>query len=374
MAKSDQHSVAFPILDDTQVATLATFGTRRSLRDGEFLFRAGDREYKFFVVERGAVEIVEHSSGETKRVAFHERHAFGGDVSLMTGRPALVSAVAHGETEVFEIGRQDIKRIMSERPVLGEILLRAFIARRELLVASDFQGLKVIGSGSSRDTFRIRDFLARNQVPFTWIDMDRESQVREILRGFGLTEEDTPVVVFGSEPLLRNPSTRAMAELIGVRRPLVQKAYDLVIVGGGPAGLAAAVYGSSEGLATIVIDAVAPGGQAGTSSKIENYLGFPTGISGSELTNRAILQAQKFRGSDVIVVGGGNSAGQAAMFLSEQTPKVYVLIRASDLRMSMSSYLVDRIEKADNIEVLTQSKISKMLGDGRLEACEITNC
>ena len=445
MAKSDQHSVAFPILDDTQVATLATFGTRRSLRDGEFLFRAGDREYNFFVVERGAVEIVEHSIGKTRSVAFHERHAFGGDVSLVTGRPALVSGVARGDTEVFEIAAGDIKRIMGDRPALGDVLLRAFIARRELLVASDFQGLRVIGSGSSRDTFRIRDFLARNQVPFTWIDMDRESQVRELLRGFGLTEEDTPVVVFGSEPLLRNPSTRAMAELIGVRRPLVQKTYDLVIVGGGPAGLAAAVYGSSEGLATVVIDAVAPGGQAGTSSKIENYLGFPTGISGSELTNRAILQAQKFgtqfsspsrvtrltfvndvnqiwfddeglvvsrcvliatgadyrkldvpgrerlegsgvyyaatvteaqmcRGSDVIVVGGGNSAGQAAMFLSEQTPKVYVLIRASDLRMSMSSYLVDRIEKSDNIEVLTQSKISKMLGDGRLEACEITNC
>ena len=293
MADVDLHKVAFPTLDDAQVATLARFGTRRLLRDGEHLFKAGDREYKFFVVERGAVEIVEHSSGETKRVTLHERHAFGGDVSLVTGRPALISGISRGDTEIFEIARDDIRRIMGERPALGDVLLRAFIARRELLVASDFQGLRVLGA-SSRDTFRIRDFLAKNQVPFTWIDLNHDPQVGALLQSFGLSEADTPVVVFGSEPLLKNPSTRELAELIGVRRPLTQRVYDLVIVGGGPAGLAAAVYGSSEGLATTVIDAVAPGGQAGTSSKIENYLGFPTGISGAELATRAILQAQKF--------------------------------------------------------------------------------
>jgi len=444
MADVDLHKVAFPTLDDVQVATLARFGTRRLLRDGEHLFKAGDREYKFFVVERGAVEIVEHSSGETKRVTLHERHAFGGDVSLVTGRPALVSAVARGDTEVFEISPSDIRRIMAERPALGELLLRAFIARRELLVASDFQGLRVLGAGSSRDTFRIRDFLARNQVPFTWIDVDHDPQVGALLQSFGLTEADTPVVVFGSEPLLRNPSTRALADLIGVRRPLTQRVYDLVIVGGGPAGLAAAVYASSEGLATAVIDASAPGGQASTSSKIENYLGFPTGISGAELANRAILQAQKFgaqfsspsqvarlefennqaviwlddggrvstrcvlvatgaeyrkldvpkreqfeglgvyyaatptelqlcRGADVIVVGGGNSAGQAVMFLSEQTSRVFLLLRGGGLRKSMSSYLADRIESADNIEVLPEAEICRMLGDQWLEAVEIKN-
>jgi len=444
MATQDLQTVAFPTLDDVHVATLAKFGTRRALRDGEHLFKAGDREYKFFVVVRGAVEIVEHSSGETKKVALHERHAFGGDVSLVTGRPALVSAIARDETEVFEISPSDIRRIMGERPALGELLLRAFIARRELLVASDFQGLRVIGAGSSRDTFRIRDFLARNQVPFTWIDMDHDPQVGALLQSFGLTEADTPVVVFGSEPLLRNPSTRALADLIGVRRPLTQRVYDLVIVGGGPAGLAAAVYASSEGLATAVIDATAPGGQAGTSSKIENYLGFPTGISGADLTNRAMLQAQKFgaqfsspsqvarvefekdqavlwlddggrvstrcllvatgaeyrkldvpkreqfeglgvyyaatptelqlcRGSEVIVVGGGNSAGQAVMFLSEQTPRVFLLLHGGDLRKNMSSYLADRIESADNIEVLSDAEICRMLGDQWLEAVEIKN-
>lgn len=442
MADVDVHKVAFPTLDDAQVTTLAKFGTRRLLRDGEPLFKAGDREYKFFVVERGAVEIVEHSSGETKRVALHERHAFGGDVSLVTGRPALISAIARGDTEIFEISRSDIRRIMGERPALGDVLLRAFIARRELLVASDFQGLRVLGASSSRDTFRIRDFLAKNQVPFTWIDVNHDPQVGALLQSFGLSEADTPVVVFGSEPLLKNPTTRELAELIGVRRPLTQRVYDLVIVGGGPAGLAAAVYGSSEGLATAVIDAIAPGGQAGTSSKIENYLGFPTGISGAELATRAILQAQKFgaqfsspsavarlafekdhallwlddgqqvstrcvliatgaeyrkldvpmreqfeglgiyyaatptelqlcRGSEVIVVGGGNSAGQAVMFLSEQTPRVFLLLRGGDLRKSMSSYLADRIEGADNIEVLSNAEIIRLLGDQRLEAVDI---
>jgi len=443
MADLDLHKVAFPKLDDAHLATLAKFGTRRVLRDGEYLFKAGDRELKFFVVERGAVEIVEHSSGETKRVTLHERHEFSGDVSVVTGRPALVSAIARGDTEVFEISLNDIRRIMGERPALGELLLRAFIARRELLVASDFQGLRVLGAGSSRDTFRIRDFLARNQVPFTWIDVDHDPQVGALLQSFGLTQADTPVVVFGSEPLLRNPSTRALADLIGVRRPLTKGVFDLVIVGGGPAGLAAAVYASSEGLAAAVIDATAPGGQAGTSSKIENYLGFPTGISGADLANRAILQAQKFgaqfsspsqvarlefekdkilvwydgeqvstrclliatgaeyrrldvpqreqfeglgvfyaatatelqlcRGSDVVVVGGGNSAGQAVMFLSESTRRVFLLLRGGDLRKGMSSYLADRIESADNIEVVLDAEICRMQGDQWLEAVDIKN-
>jgi thioredoxin reductase (NADPH) len=302
----------------------------------------------------------------------------------------------------------------------------------------------VLGAGSSRDTFRIRDFLARNQVPFTWIDVDHDPQVGELLLRFGLSESDTPVVINGSEPLLRNPTTRALADAVGVRRQLGKKVYDLVVVGGGPAGLAAAVYGSSEGLSTLVIDATAPGGQAGTSSKIENYLGFPTGISGSDLASRAILQARKFgvqfstpsqvmrlefqngapvvwfddgehistrclliatganyrkldvsrreefeglgvyyaatqteaqlcRGSEVIVVGGGNSAGQAAMFLSEQTSRVLLILRGGDLRKGMSSYLADRIEGAGNIEVLSDAVISRMLGDQRLTAVEIKN-
>jgi thioredoxin reductase (NADPH) len=442
VAEHDLRRVAFPTLDDVQVATLAKFGTRRALRDGELLFQAGARDYKFFVVERGAVEIVEHSSGELKTVTVHEVHEFGGDVDLLSGRPALISAVASGDTEVFEIAPGDIRRIMGERPVLGELLLLAFIARRELLVTSEFQGLRVLGAGSSRDTFRIRDFLARNQVPFTWIDVDHDPQVGELLQRFGLSEADTPVVINGSEPLLRNPSTRALADAIGVRRLLGQRVYDLVVVGGGPAGLAAAVYGSSEGLATVVIDATAPGGQASTSSKIENYLGFPTGISGADLANRAILQAQKFgaqfsnpsqivglefennspvvclddgervstrcvliatganyckldvpgreqfeglgvyyaatpieaqlcRGSEVIVVGGGNSAGQAVMFLSDQTTRVLLLLRSGDLRKGMSSYLADRIEGADNVEVLSDTEIFQMLGGQRLEAVEI---
>lgn len=444
MTDLDVHAIAFPRLEESHVAYLSSLGVRRTLHDGELVFKAGEPNFKFFVVTQGAVEIREESSGVPKHVALHEPYHFGGDVSLVTGRPALVSGVARGATEIFELDRSSIKRVLAERPVLGELLLRAFIARRELLIASEFKGLRVLGSGVSRDTFRIRDFLARNQVPFTWIDLDRESRVGEFLRGFGITQDETPVVVFGAEPLLRNPSTRALAELVGVRRPLAQRLYDLVIVGGGPAGLAAAVYGASEGLATVVLDATAPGGQAGTSSKIENYLGFPTGISGTDLTNRALLQAQKFgaqfsspsrvtrlecdgdlyrvqvdeedtvtgrcvliatgadyrkldvpgraeyegaglyyaatateaqmcRDSEVIVVGGGNSAGQAAMYLSEQSPRVFIVIRDRDLRKSMSSYLVERIRNTGNLEVLVESEITAFAGDGRLESCTITN-
>ena len=289
--RADLQRVAFPILDDAQVATLAKFGTAGSCATGRPV-SGRDREYKFFVVERGAVEIVEHSSGETKRVACMTARVRRRR-RLVTGRPALISAKPVARPGVRNpAGRHQAHH--GRAAGARRVLLRAFIARRELLVASDFQGLRVLGAGSSRDTFRIRDFLARNQVPFTWIDVDHDPQVERTVASFGLSEADTPVVIFGSEPLLRNPSTRALADAIGVRRPLGKKVYDLVMVGGGPAGLAAAVYASSEGLATAVIDATAPGGQAGTSSKIENYLGFPTGISGAELANRAMLQAQKF--------------------------------------------------------------------------------
>ncbi len=294
MAEHDPQHIAFPKLDDGQIAALAEIAVRRRLRDGEALFQAGESDFGFFVVLSGAVEIIEPSSGDPRTVTVHQPGEFTGDVDTLTGRSTAVSAVARGDTEVLEVSSDDIRRILSEWPTLGERILQAFITRRELLVASGFLGLRVIGSGTSRDTFRIREFLARNQVPFTWIDTDTDPRVGELLRRFGLSEADTPVVAYGSRPLLRNPTTRQVAEVVGLRRALAQKVYDLVIVGAGPAGLGAAVYGSSEGLSTVVLDEDAPGGQAGASSKIENYLGFPTGISGAELAGRATLQAQKF--------------------------------------------------------------------------------
>jgi thioredoxin reductase (NADPH) len=310
-------------------------------------------------------------------------------------------------------------------------------------MAAGFQGLRVIGSEQSRQAFLLREFLARNQVPFTWMAVEAEPAVEELLRTFGVSEEQMPVVAYAAR-LLRNPSIRELAEEIGLRRPLGQRGYDLVIVGAGPAGLAAAVYGSSEGLSTLVLDGVAPGGQAGASTKIENYLGFPTGISGADLMGRAVLQAQKFgaefstpslvialdlggalpvvsleggervearsvliatgadyrkldvsqrerfdglgvyyaatqtelvscRGTQVVVVGGGNSAGQAVMFLSQNTRGVRLLLRGDDLRKSMSSYLAARVEAASNVEILYHTQVRRMLGDERLEAVELEN-
>jgi thioredoxin reductase (NADPH) len=302
----------------------------------------------------------------------------------------------------------------------------------------------VIGSRYSRDTFRIRDFLAKNRVLFTWLDLEGDPAVNQVLQQFGVTEADTPIVACAHCLVLRNPSNRELAEKIGIRRPVEHDVYDLAIVGSGPAGLAAAVYGASEGLNTIVLEHTAPGGQAGSSMRIENYLGFPTGITGSELADRAVLQADKFgarisiptpvtkltfdkvysvleleggenvvakclliatgaeyrrlevehcsrfegagvyyaatpneaqmcRGSDVMLVGGGNSAGQAAVYLSQNARKVFLLIRGDDLCKSMSSYLAHRIMNTPNIEILRCTEVIRMNGDGHLNSVEILN-
>ena len=443
MHEPDDHDdVASPRLDDAQIAVLRPFATARHLRDGESLFQAGDRSGGFFVVLSGGVEIIDRSGDEPRTIARHGPREFTGDIDIMSRRRPVVSAVARGETEVLHVSSSDIRRIVGSRPALGEVLLRAFVARREALVASGFRGLRVIGSGASRATFRLREFLTRNHVPFTWVDLDAEPGVAALLDGFGIGEADTPVVAYGSLPLMQNPSVEALAEVLGVRRSLGEETYDLVVVGAGPAGLAAAVYGASEGLSTLVLDRHAPGGQAGTSTKIENYLGFPTGISGAELTSRALLQAQKFgalvsapsavvgldlggplplvaldggqrvparsvlvatgaeyrkldvpgredfdglgvyyaathielmacQGADVVVVGGGNSAGQAAMFLAGHTRRVSVLLRGGDLYKRMSSYLADRVLATENVEVLYHTEVRRMHGEGRLEAVEV---
>jgi thioredoxin reductase (NADPH) len=438
-----ERHVAFPRLDDADIAALTTIGTRRRLRDGELLFEAGGRG-GFFVVLAGAVEIVDRSGDEPRTVTVHRPGEFTGDIDILSRRRPVVSAVARGDTEVLYIPSTDIRRIITERPALGETVLRAFITRRASLVESGFQGLRVIGSERSRQAFLIREFLARNQVPFTWIGVEAEPAVGELLGRLGLTPNDLPVAAFGTRSLLRNPSIRVLAEALGLKRPLDGRAYDLVVVGAGPAGLAAAVYSASEGLSTLVLDGVAPGGQAGASTKIENYLGFPTGISGADLMGRAVLQAQKFgaefstpcpateldvggprpvvrieggervearcvliatgadyrkldvpnrerfdglgvyyaatqtelvscRGSEVVVVGGGNSAGQAIVFLAAHTRRVLVLLRGGDMGKSMSSYLVSRIQALGNVEVLYHTEIQQTFGDATLEAVEIEN-
>ncbi len=440
-------SVAFPTLDETQISQLAscTHAEPKLFRDGQTLFAAGERNMNFFVVKSGEVEIVDRSGDERKTVTIHRHGEFTGDISHLTGLPAVVSGVARGDCEVYEITGDALRNVLNRCPAIGDIILQAFIARRQLLRDSpNFTGLRVIGSRYSPDTFRVRDFLSKNRILFTWVDIEADPHVDRVLRQFGVTESDTPVVACGRMLLLRNPSNRQLADAIGIRQPLGDQVYDLVVVGAGPAGLAAAVYGASEGLRTAVLEHTAPGGQAGASMRIENYLGFPTGLTGSELAGRAILQANKFgahlsvptlvnrltfenaytlvhldgdetvtakclliatgadyrrldvegsgrfegtgvyyaatlaeaqlcRGAEVVVVGGGNSAGQAAVYLSGHARHVLILIRGDDLYKNMSSYLARRIEQTPNIELLPNTTIRRMNGNGHLGSVNIVS-
>ncbi len=447
MAEHNLESIAFPLLTGEQIAKLAhcVESSLRRFEDGQTLFKAGEHDMKFFIVKSGEVEILDPTGDKPKTVTIHRPGEFTGDVSQLTGRPAVVTAVARGACETYEVSGESLRLILNRCPELSDIILQAFIARRQLLTESgEFIGLRVIGSRYSQDTFRIRDFLAKNRVLFTWLDLENNPQVDDLLKQFAVTEEETPIVACAHMLLLRNPSNLQLAEATGLRRRFERTVYDLVVVGAGPAGLAAAVYGASEGLNTVVLDRTAPGGQAGSSMRIENYLGFPMGLTGSELADRAVLQANKFganmsvptpairlsfdkgysvveldgneslvakcllistgaqyrrlevegceqfegcgvyyaatpneaqmcRGSEVIVVGGGNSAGQAAVFLSRHVKKVYLIIRGDDLYKNMSSYLVRRIEQTENIELLCNTTIQRMLGDGFLGAVEILN-
>ena len=445
MAEPDLRATAFPRLDEKQIAALGACAaaSAKTFHNGEVLFRVGDRDFQFFVVKSGEIEIVDHSGNEPRTVVVHSQGEFTGDVSHLTGAPAVISAVARGDCEVYAIASEDLRRIINQCPTLGDIILQAFISRRQLLRASpDFTGLRVIGSRYSQDTFRVRDFLAKNRVLFTWIDLEADPEVDALLRTFGLTEADTPAVACGRMMLMRNPSNAELADEIGLRRQLDQVVYDLIVVGAGPAGLAAAVYAASEGLNTLVVDRYGPGGQAGSSMRIENYLGFPMGITGSELADRATLQANKFgarlhfpasperltfdqaypvlhldggntvtakcmliatgadynrlgvegcerfegagvyyaatpneatlcRDCEVLVVGGGNSAGQAAVFLAGHARKVLLLIRSDDLYKNMSSYLARRIEQNPASELCRNTTIRRMDGDGHLSSVEV---
>src|SRR5580698_1797043 len=293
----DLHSVAFPTLDDAQIAQVAscTAVLPKHYPDGQTLIKVGDRNIKFFIVKSGEIDIIDNSGDEPKVLATHHKGGFTGDISHLTGNPAILTAVARGDIEVFEISGESLRQVLNQCPNLSDIILQAFIARRQLIRESpDFTGLRVIGSRYSPDTFRVRDFLSRNRVLFTWVDIETDPQVDRILKEFGITEADTPVVACSHMLLLRNPSNQKLADQIGIHQPLTRAVYDLLIVGAGPAGLGAAVYGASEGLSTAVLDSFAPGGQAGSSMRIENYLGFPTGLTGAELTDRATIQANKF--------------------------------------------------------------------------------
>jgi thioredoxin reductase (NADPH) len=409
------------------------------------LFAEGERGFDFYVILSGAVEIVETSSGAEQVVTVHGPGEFTGDVDTLTGRGALVTARMQQDGEVLAIDPDALRRVVAELPEISEILLRAFLMRRTLLLGQGYQGLRVVGSRFSPAAHQLREFLGRNAVPFTWVDLEQDEQAESLLRRFGIGAAETPVVIGREGRVLRNPSLGALAASVGLAAPVDPgDLYDLVIVGAGPAGLAASVYATSEGLRTLTLDAIAAGGQAGTSARIENYLGFPAGISGAELTSYALLQAQKFgsqisvpcaavglrlegghrvvqledgrslharcvliasgaeyeklavprleqfegagvyyavsaieaqlcAGDEVVVVGAGNSAGQAIVYLAGYARRVHVVMRGDDLGRSMSRYLVDRVEHLETVRIHRRSEIVALEGEQALAAVRIRN-
>ncbi len=426
----------FPTLTEPQIARLASRGIRRSVARGEILVEAGDRGVPFFVVVSGELRVAD--AGE-RIVVTHRPGQFSGEANLLTGRRAIAQMRVSEPGEVIELTREQLLALVQTDTELGEIFMRAFILRRGELIANDVGDVVVIGSTHSAGTLGVREFLTRNGQPFHYIDLDRDADAQELLDRFRVTPDDVPVMICRGDAVLRNPSNAQVADCLGFNDVLDQTAVsDLVVVGGGPAGLAAAVYGASEGLDVLVLESGSPGGQAGSSSRIENYLGFPNGVSGLELTARAYAQAQKFgarvqiakaatglscgqrpfsvlidggsrvaaraiviasgaeyrrlaladlprfegagvyygampmeaqlcAGEDVVVVGGGNSAGQAAVFLANTAKRVFILVRGSGLTDTMSRYLIRRIETNPAIVLLTYSELIALEGTGHLE-------
>ena len=435
---------AFPRLSDDQIAALEAEGTRRRVEAGEFLFRDGDATYDFFVVLSGSVEIIQDRDCETERIiGIHGERRFLGELNLLTGEAVYLDARVLEPGEVIQVPRERLRELVGGQPGLGDVILSAYLARRALLIGLG-AGPKVIGSRFSEDTRRLRVFLARNRVPHGFLDLEEDSGAERFLCHLGVDPAETPIVLRRGE-LLRNPSNAELARALGLQAPSRnQDVCDLLVVGAGPAGLAASVYGASEGLATAVIDAVAFGGQASTSTRIENYLVFPAGISGMELAERAIVQANKFGArltvpteatgfcrhedhyrvrlgdgeaidartvviatganyrrlevarideltglgvyyaatameadmcaeSHVAIVGGGNSAGQAAAFLSKHAKHVTLMVRGSDLARTMSRYLIDQLDRLENVDVRTHTEVAELVGERGVESLVLTD-
>ena len=429
----------FPRLTPAQIDRVAAHGHRRRVENGEVLLEIGESG-KIFVVTAGSIETARMVGDVEEIIVTHGVGSFTGEVAVLSGRRGLARNRARESGEVIELDRSRLMALVQTDSELSDILMRAFILRRLEIIARGSTELVLLGSRHSADTLRIKDFLTSNAQPMTYVDLERDADVQELLDRFRVSAADMPVVIFRGHTILHNPTNERIAECIGLNAPVdPAQVRDVVIVGAGPAGLAAAVYGASEGLDVLVVESRAPGGQAGASSRIENYLGFPTGISGQDLADRAYSQAQKFgaqvivakkarallcrrrpfaveledgsaipartiviatgasyrrlagpdlarfegasvyyaatpmeaqlcRGEDVIVVGGGNSAGQAAVFLAESVRRVYMLVRASGLAETMSRYLIRRIEQSPSIELRTRMEIVALEGGDRLEA------
>jgi thioredoxin reductase (NADPH) len=439
MAIMDRAAQMFPQLTPAQIERISSVGRRREVQSGEVLFDVGDQNTCFFVVLCGAIDIVRPIGDREEPVTVHHPREFTGEINMLSARRSLVRARTAGDGAVIAVDRDDLRMLVQRDSELSEILLRAFILRRVALMTQDRNDMVLLGSRHSGTTQNIREFLSRNGQPFTYQDVETDPNVQVLLDRFHIGVDDVPVIVCQGGHVLKNPSIELLASTLGLSSELDARAVrDVVIVGAGPAGLAAAVYAASEGLDVLVLESTAPGGQAGTSSHIENYLGFPTGISGQALSGRALTQAEKFgaevaigrtaarldcgsrpyrvhlssgqvvktrtiviatgvkyrkldlpaiarfegagvfysathlegqvcQGEEVVVVGGGNSAGQAAVFLSGVASHVHMLVRGPGLAESMSRYLIQRIENTPNVTLRARCQIESLEGENGLE-------
>jgi thioredoxin reductase (NADPH) len=429
----------FPTLTPEQIARVAQHGRMRRVESGEVLVAVGALIPLFFVVSTGSIEVLQPTDNREATVRVIGPGEFTGEVSMLSGRRSLVTLRVSEPGKVIEVERDELLTLVQTDAELSEIFVRAFLLRRARLIAGGRGDVVLVGSNHSADTLRIKEFLTRNLHPYSFIDPDRDEGVQDLLDRFKFALADIPVLICRGKAVLRNPTNRQIADCLGFNEEIDQShVRDVVIVGAGPAGLAAAVYAASEGLDVLVLELNSPGGQAGSSSRIENYLGFPSGISGQELTARAFTQAQKFgaelliaegatrldctrgaytieidgqqripartviistgaeyrklpleniaqfegagvyygatfiesqlcEGEEVIVVGGGNSAGQAAVFLAQTAGRVHMLIRSKGLAESMSRYLIRRIEESPAIVLRTCTELTALEGDEHLE-------
>jgi thioredoxin reductase (NADPH) len=435
----EQHALRFPKLTDAQVAQLAASSARRQVKAREILFDLGSADHGVFIVLTGSIEIVGVSNGVESVLSVLGPGEFTGEVTQLSGRRSLVLCRACETSELLDIDRPNLRHVMQTDAVLGDVFLGAFLLRRVFLIANSVGDAVLIGSTHSNDTLRLRTFLGRNGHPYTYLDVDVDADVQAVLDQFSVLVTDTPVLICRGQLVLRNPSNAEAAACFGLNMGIDQAGvYDMIVIGAGPGGLAAAVYGASEGLNVLVVESNAPGGQAGSSSRIENYLGFPMGISGQELADRAFVQAEKFgaqifiartarglrcanspytvelddgglvqgrtiiiatgsryrkldlpnieqfegvgiyygatqveahicQNDEVAIVGGGNAAGQAAVFLAGFAKHVHLLVRGPDLGQTMSRYLIARIEASREITVETLTTIEALEGNSHLE-------